>query len=189
MTTTPPCPRCGSTDTAPLRNYGKPVKGRFECHGCNRWFGPANPKDAGGTGDGSTPPQPPRAADVAPPLSAYQWLTTAPNPNVRGYGADDGQRGWRTHAVIATDETKLSEILDSSAACGLSPAHGWGMDMFIERKCKRCLRTLGILCLACRGHGDVRRDDGVYVGCSKCKGEGIRRLDDRGQPLSKDPPR
>lgn len=46
-----PCPRCGSPDTAPLRNYGKPVKGRFQCYGCKRWFGPENPPDAGGTGE------------------------------------------------------------------------------------------------------------------------------------------
>jgi hypothetical protein len=46
----PVCPRCGSSNTAPLRNFGKPVPGRFECYDCKRWFGPENPPDAGGTG-------------------------------------------------------------------------------------------------------------------------------------------
>lgn len=50
------CPRCGSDDTAPIRNFGKPVKGRFECFSCKRWFGPENPADAGGTGEPNSSP-------------------------------------------------------------------------------------------------------------------------------------
>ena len=46
----PPCPRCKSADTLPLGLYGRAIKGRFECLGCKRWFGPSNPPDAGGTG-------------------------------------------------------------------------------------------------------------------------------------------
>jgi hypothetical protein len=56
----PACPRCGSHDTTPLRNYGRIVRGRYQCHGCRRWFGPENPPDAGGTGE------PPKALPPSP---------------------------------------------------------------------------------------------------------------------------
>lgn len=46
----PSCPRCKSADTESLTNYGRPVKGRYQCLACKRWFGPNNPPDAGGTG-------------------------------------------------------------------------------------------------------------------------------------------
>ncbi len=46
----PPCPRCHSSETEPLRNFGRVVPGRFQCLACRRWFGPENPPDAGGTG-------------------------------------------------------------------------------------------------------------------------------------------
>ena len=32
------CPRCDGSNTAPLRNYGRPIAGRFECFDCQRWF-------------------------------------------------------------------------------------------------------------------------------------------------------
>lgn len=73
---------------------------------------------------------------------AIQWLTTMPNPRVRGYGADDGQRGWRTHAVEAEDAEKAGDIRQRPALCGLVPAHGWGIDLFIEYRCKRCARAV-----------------------------------------------
>ena len=68
-----------------------------------------------------------------------QWLTTAPNPRVRGYGADDGQRGWRVHAVIAPSTATFQDLRNIPALCGLLPRHGWGMDLFVEEKCKRCV--------------------------------------------------
>lgn len=72
---------------------------------------------------------------------SIQWLTTAPNPRVRGYGADDGQRGWKLHAVIADDKTVLADVKYEHALCGLVPSHGWGLDLFIEDKCKRCVEA------------------------------------------------
>lgn len=51
----PRCPRCNSNATEPVRNFGRAVKGRFECLSCKRWFGPNNPLDSGGTGE--RPPQ------------------------------------------------------------------------------------------------------------------------------------
>lgn len=76
-----------------------------------------------------------------------QWMTTAPDPRGlraahRGYNADDGQRGWRTHAVEADDKETFGEVAKRRAACGLRPAHGWGIDLFVEEKCSRCLKRL-----------------------------------------------
>lgn len=67
-----------------------------------------------------------------------QWLTTSPNPRVRGYGPDDGQRGWRLHAVICEDATSRADANKLPALCGLRPRHGWGLDLFIQKPCARC---------------------------------------------------
>lgn len=67
-----------------------------------------------------------------------KWLTTAPNPRTPATGVNAGQRGWRLHAV-ATKSEKFSEIGGERALCGIRPAHGWSLDMFIEDKCERCL--------------------------------------------------
>lgn len=67
-----------------------------------------------------------------------QWLTTMPNPRVVSHTADAGQRGWRCHAVLATDKETDTEIRYRRALCGLRAAHGWGVDLFIEQKCARC---------------------------------------------------
>jgi len=32
------CPRCESTDTVQLTNYGRPIIGRFQCFACRRWW-------------------------------------------------------------------------------------------------------------------------------------------------------
>jgi hypothetical protein len=74
------------------------------------------------------------------------WLTTAPNPRSPATGFDAGQRGWRVHAVEAHENFKFSELNATRhpALCGVVPAHGWGMDLFIERRCARCERKLGL---------------------------------------------
>lgn len=74
------------------------------------------------------------------------WLTTAPNPRSRATGYDAGQRGWRLHAVEAPDNFRFSELNVNvpSAVCGVRPSHGWGLDMFIDRRCTRCERKLGL---------------------------------------------
>lgn len=69
-----------------------------------------------------------------------QWLTTSPNPRVRATGYDAGQRGLRLHAIEATETTPLSSVRYKQALCGLRPGHGWGMDLFIDRPCRRCVR-------------------------------------------------
>ncbi len=76
-----------------------------------------------------------------------QWLTTVPNPHVRGYGPDDGQRGWRLHAVEADGSETSGQLRWKRALCGLWPGHGWGVDLFIDEPCIRCVkraRKLGI---------------------------------------------
>ncbi len=79
----------------------------------------------------------------------WAWATTAPNPRGPGYGVDGDQRGWKLHLV---DVNALYQATPKSpvwgdALCGLRPRHGWGLDMFIEDQCKRCVaraKKLGI---------------------------------------------
>lgn len=70
-----------------------------------------------------------------------QWITTAPNPRSPVTGCDSGQRGWKLHAVeVINDSFVLSRF--EAAACGLLPAHGWALDLFITDKCKRCTQAI-----------------------------------------------
>jgi len=57
-------------------------------------------------------------------------------------GIDGGQRGWRTHAVRGNLKTRFSEIRKARSACGLQPRHGWGMDLWVERRCVKCERKM-----------------------------------------------
>lgn len=65
-----------------------------------------------------------------------QWLTTQPNPRTPATGHDAGQRGWRLHYVDLESGSKR-------AACGLLPRYGWGLDLFIDEPCKRCVWLAG----------------------------------------------
>jgi hypothetical protein len=77
---------------------------------------------------------------------AIQWLTTAPNPRSAATGFDAGQRGWKLHAVNAAADENFAGLKYRAALCGLRPRHGWGLDMFVEDKCKRCLeKTNGVV--------------------------------------------
>ncbi len=67
-----------------------------------------------------------------------------PKPGTPATGYDAGQRGWRVHAVKSQPTERFSEIGKRSAVCGLRPAHGWGMDLFIDRRCTRCEVALGL---------------------------------------------
>lgn len=69
-----------------------------------------------------------------------EWLSTAPNPRYIGktHGADQGQRGWKLHAIAISSGTTLLDIKHRRAVCGLLPGTGWGVDLFIEDRCKRC---------------------------------------------------
>ncbi len=58
------------------------------------------------------------------------WVTTAPNPRSPATGHDAGQRGWRLHAIEAPADAKFSVVKRKTALCGLTPRHGWDIDMF-----------------------------------------------------------
>jgi hypothetical protein len=74
-------------------------------------------------------------------MDKIQWLTTYPSGKAHTHSADDGQIGWKLHAVLASDEAKLP-LKGVRAICGLLPRHGWGLDLFIEDKCFRCTKKL-----------------------------------------------
>lgn len=69
------------------------------------------------------------------------WLTTAPNPRSSATGVDAGQRGWVRHAVMCQPDATLDDVRRTRALCGLRPRHGWGSDLFIETRCKRCSKA------------------------------------------------
>lgn len=71
------------------------------------------------------------------------WLTTKPNPYKISLGYDCGQKGWRLHA-IESDETTFSGLGRQRTLCGLRPRWGWSLDLFIEKKCARCAKKLGL---------------------------------------------
>jgi hypothetical protein len=69
-----------------------------------------------------------------------EWLTTEPNPRSPTTGFDAGQVGWKLHAVYCREGTTFGEIGRRPALCGLRPRWGWSLDMFIDERCKRCVR-------------------------------------------------
>jgi hypothetical protein len=73
------------------------------------------------------------------------WVTTNPNPRVRATGYDAGQRGWRLHALEAEEKATFSGVGKQRSLCGLRPRHGWSLDLFIEEKCARCAKKLGLV--------------------------------------------
>lgn len=87
-----------------------------------------------GPGDALTSTNPVVAA--AP--TTFAWVTTSPNPRHPGTGHDAGQRGWRLHAVPMAENEEYLGYKRRYALCGLSPRHGWGLDLFIEDECTRC---------------------------------------------------
>ncbi len=68
----------------------------------------------------------------------YLGYVTAPNPKGRQSGPDAGQVGWRLHAVWCSPVG----VVSGPSLCGVHPAHGWSVDLFIEHECKRCLHAL-----------------------------------------------
>jgi len=102
--------------------------------------------DFSGLDDDGTPPLP--VEHRIDPFSigkvSVQWLTTGVNPSVRATGSDAGTRGWRLHAVEAGSDESIAAVRVRPAVCGLVPAHGWGLDLFVDRKCARCARALSL---------------------------------------------
>ncbi len=71
-----------------------------------------------------------------------QWLTTYPSGRAHTPAVDDGQIGWRLHAIEAPSSATFEDIKGHAAACGLVAKHGWGLDLFIEQRCSRCEKAL-----------------------------------------------
>jgi hypothetical protein len=73
----------------------------------------------------------------------YEWLCTE-SPKLAYTQAPSAVSGWKLHAVPmpAGKDHSLRAIGRRTAACGLQPAHGWAVDLFIEDHCKRCERAL-----------------------------------------------
>lgn len=70
------------------------------------------------------------------------WLTT----NDKN-GGGPWQSGWKEHAIPLEDgenekHTSPSALGKRRALCGLRPRHGWGVDLFIDEKCSRCVARL-----------------------------------------------
>jgi len=65
----------------------------------------------------------------------YEWATTAPHPTKRAHrtGMDQGQIGWRLHLISMPSDDETPSL------CGLTPRHGWALDMFIDATCARCV--------------------------------------------------
>lgn len=74
----------------------------------------------------------------------WQWLTTSPTGRTHTCTIDCGQTGWRLHAVQAEESEPSAQLGRRRAACGLVPASGWGLDLFIDQRCRRCERALGL---------------------------------------------
>jgi hypothetical protein len=97
-----------------------------------------------------------------------EWLTTAATTSA------GEPRGWKLHAVLgATKKSTLRDLNErgARAACGLRTP--WGTDLFIDKKCARCLRKLGLACPKCKGNGSVGSVlDRTYDNCNDCHGTG-----------------
>lgn len=70
------------------------------------------------------------------------WLSTYPSGKAHTCEADDGNTGWKLHAVEAPANLSAKEVGKIRAFCGLRPKHGWGVDLFIEDHCSRCEQAL-----------------------------------------------
>ena len=74
----------------------------------------------------------------------FHWLTTKPDPHSTAKGYDCGKNGWRLHAVEAPDDATIASVKHAVAVCGTRPRYGWDLDMFIVRRCSRCVQKLGV---------------------------------------------
>lgn len=73
----------------------------------------------------------------------YEWMTTQPSGRAHTCREDAGVTGWKLHAIIPGQrqyQLMNGPVIDvSPALCGLRPRHGWGLDLFINAPCQRCL--------------------------------------------------
>jgi hypothetical protein len=73
------------------------------------------------------------------------WLNTAPDPRRPATGFDAGRSSWKYHAVRGDEKMKISALRWERTLCGVLPAHGYDLDLFIpllpEYQCRKCLRA------------------------------------------------
>lgn len=84
-------------------------------------------------------------------MAGFEWMTTYPSGRAHTHGADDGQTGWRLHLVDQAGLVKGQafvkyhmgpvDVMRGAAICGTRPRTGWGLDLFIDRPCARCLKA------------------------------------------------
>ena len=100
----------------------------------------------------------------------WHWVTTAPSTLTPAW---QDPPGWRLHAVQAPAHAKFSEIRSVRAACGTLGAHGWSLDLFIKKRCAKCLRKTGLACEKCGGKGSTGKTSlGTWSTCLPCLGTG-----------------
>lgn len=85
------------------------------------------------------------------------WLVTRADRKGSSYG-------WRLHAVPRAPGDNIV-----ASACGRRG--WWGADLFVEKKCAHCLRTLGLACKACNGTGRAPKDANSMQCCECNDGE------------------
>jgi hypothetical protein len=81
-------------------------------------------------------------SDGGAAVTTFHWATTSPNPSAPQTGFDAGQRGWRLHAVAVQPGEQYGAYKRRPALCGLWPRHGWGLDLFIDSECAKCLAAI-----------------------------------------------
>lgn len=114
-------------------------------------------------------PQTITSADPRP----VRWVVTENNP--RQWKRYEGETcyprsGWRRHAVFAESDTAAMSVV-LPALCGLTPASGWGGDLFEDEmpECKRCARRLDMM--------DPQVAGAPAMACERCKrGDRIGRV-------------
>ena len=77
-------------------------------------------------------------------MSRIEWLTIATNPIRVRRGFDGGRSSWKLHAVrLEDDQRKFSDIpKGTETVCGMRPAWGFDLNVFITDHCKKCERIL-----------------------------------------------
>jgi hypothetical protein len=91
------------------------------------------------------------SAEKHAPETLVIWRTTSPHPGViegwkrsHAHGANQGQVGWKLHALVLKHDDEDSEPgFRPTALCGCNPRHGWALDLFIDAECSRCVDAMG----------------------------------------------
>lgn len=85
-----------------------------------------------------------------PTPTGFQWLNTQVDPRKPATGFDAGRTSWKFHAVMADPKESFQQLEERYAMsiCGILPAHGWTLDLFMDEddavagKCLSCLKKL-----------------------------------------------